>query len=149
MKSLSCLLKCLKVLQRTSGEDVNVHRIQFDSRKVEAGDLFVAERGEVSDGHNYINAAIAKGAVVVVVEDMPVELNDGVVYLQVENSRQAMGIIARNFYDNPSSKLKLIGVTGTNGKTTIATLSYNLFMYIDFADLYLLSVIFFQHKKAI
>ena len=62
MKSLSCLLKGLKVLQRTSGDDVNVHRIQFDSRKVEAGDLFVAERGEVSNGHNYINAAIAKGA---------------------------------------------------------------------------------------
>lgn len=132
MKSLSCLLKGLKVLQRTSGEDVNVHRIQFDSRKVEAGDLFVAERGEVSDGHNYINTAIAKGAVVVVVEDMPVELNDGVVYLQVENSRQAIGIIARNFYDNPSSKLKLIGVTGTNGKTTIATLSYNLFNSLGF-----------------
>lgn len=132
MKSLSCLLKGLKVLQRTSGEDVNVHRIQFDSRKVEAGDLFVAERGEVSDGHNYINAAIAKGAVVVVVEDMPVELNDGVVYLQVESSRQAIGIIARNFYDNPSSKLKLIGVTGTNGKTTIATLSYNLFKSLGF-----------------
>lgn len=132
MKSLSCLLKGLKVLQRTSGEDVNVHRIQFDSRKVEHGDLFVAERGEVSDGHNYINAAIAKGAVVVVVEDMPVELNDGVVYLQVENSRQAIGIIARNFYDNPSSKLKLIGVTGTNGKTTIATLSYNLFKSLGF-----------------
>lgn len=132
MKSLSCLLKGLKVLQRTSGEDVNVHRIQFDSRKVEHGDLFVAERGEVSDGHNYINAAIAKGAVVVVVEDMPVELNDGVVYLQVESSRQAIGIIARNFYDNPSSKLKLIGVTGTNGKTTIATLSYNLFKSLGF-----------------
>lgn len=132
MKSLSCLLKGLKVLQRTSGEDVNVHRIQFDSRKVEAGDLFVAERGEVSDGHNYINAAIAKGAVVVVVEDIPVEFNDGVVYLQVENSRQAIGIIARNFYDNPSSKLKLIGVTGTNGKTTIATLSYNLFNSLGF-----------------
>lgn len=132
MKRLSCLLKDLKVLQRINSKDVTVNKIQFDSRKVEQGDLFVAERGEESDGHDYIETAILRGATVIVVENIPVKLNDRVVYLQVENSRQAMGIIARNFYDNPSSKLKLIGVTGTNGKTTIATLSYNLFMSLGF-----------------
>ena len=82
--------------------------------------------------HDYIETAILRGATVIVVENIPVKLNDRVVYLQVENSRQAIGIIARNFYDNPSSKLKLIGVTGTNGKTTIATLSYNLFKSLGF-----------------
>lgn len=132
MKSLFCLLKGLKVLRRTSNEDVLVRQIQFDSRKIEKGDLFVAERGELSDGHKYIDAAISKGAVVVVVEDMPDDMNSEVVYLQVESSRHAIGIIARNFYDDPSSKLKLIGVTGTNGKTTVATLSYHLFKSLGF-----------------
>lgn len=104
-----------------------VNTIVFDSRKVQVDSLFVAQKGLVFDGHLFIQKAIELGASVIVCEELPKDLVDEVTYVEVEDSNSALAIIASNFYNNPSSKLKLIGITGTNGKTTIATLLYNLF----------------------
>lgn len=101
-------------------------KIEFDSRKVGAGDLFVAVVGTISDGHDFIEKAIELGASIIVCERLPETLNENVSYLQVKSSSKALGILAADFYGNPSSKLKLVGVTGTNGKTTIAGTLYNL-----------------------
>jgi len=107
--------------------DVVVSGVQIDSRKVSHRSVFVAVKGVAADGHQYINKAIELGAVAVVCEEMPVEQKVGVTYIQTSDSAEAAGVMAHNFYDQPSAKLKLVGVTGTNGKTTIATLLYKLF----------------------
>ena len=106
--------------------EVEVKMIHFDSRKVEKGDLFVAQKGVSADGHEYIGKAVAAGAVAVVCEVVPEELKEGVVYVKTANSSEALGIMASNFYGNPSRRMKVVGVTGTNGKTTTATLLYEL-----------------------
>ena len=116
------------ILQKTIGEtETDITGIQFDSRKVEAGNVFVATRGTASDGHQYILTAIEKGAVAIVCEEIPAEINPKVTYVKVQNSSDALGKMASVWYDFPSSKMILVGVTGTNGKTTIATLLYQLF----------------------
>ncbi len=104
-----------------------VNAIVFDSREVKQNNLFVAQKGLLFDGHQFIEKAIELGATVIVCEELPKNLIQNITYVQVEDSNSALAIIASNFYDNPSSKLKLIGITGTNGKTTIATLLYHLF----------------------
>ncbi|MBT8316398.1 MAG: UDP-N-acetylmuramoyl-L-alanyl-D-glutamate--2,6-diaminopimelate ligase [Lutibacter sp.] len=104
-----------------------VQSIEFDSREVKSNSLFVAQKGLVFDGHKFIDKAISLGASAIVCEDLPTKIVENVTYIQVEDSNSALAIIASNFYDNPSSKLKLVGVTGTNGKTTITTLLYQLF----------------------
>ncbi len=115
-------------LQAVSGPTaVEVHDIKLDSREVSEGSLFVAIKGEKSDGHAYIDKAIGLGAAVIVCEKFPAALNDNVTYLQVSNTHEAVAYIAHNFYGEPSKKMKLAGVTGTNGKTTIATVLYKLF----------------------
>jgi UDP-N-acetylmuramoyl-L-alanyl-D-glutamate--2,6-diaminopimelate ligase len=101
--------------------------LQIDSRKVGKGSLFIAISGALSDGHLYVETAIEQGAVVIICEQFPLNLSESVTYVQVENSSEAAGILAHNFYDQPSEALKLVGVTGTNGKTTIATLLFKLF----------------------
>ena len=101
-------------------------KIEFDSRKVASGDMFVAIVGTASDGHDFIETAIGSGAKMIVCEKMPEKLHDDVSYIQVESSSEALGVLASDYYGNPSSKLKLVGVTGTNGKTTIAGTLYNL-----------------------
>ena len=106
---------------------VEVSKIEFDSRKVEESDLFVSIKGVTEDGHNYIDTAIKNGAKSVIVVDVPKNKQDGICYVVVECSSFSMSIIASNYYDNPSKKIKLIGVTGTNGKTTIVTLLHQLF----------------------
>ncbi|MDZ4715918.1 MAG: UDP-N-acetylmuramoyl-L-alanyl-D-glutamate--2,6-diaminopimelate ligase [Cytophagales bacterium] len=112
----------------TSGDmDAEVKSIAFDSRKVEPGCLFVAIKGSKSDGHDFIDKAIALGAMLIVCETLPESTNTRVTYVAVKDSAVALGIISSNFYGNPSRKLKLVGVTGTNGKTTVATLLYQLF----------------------
>jgi len=111
---------------------VAIRDLHFDSRKVGLDDVFIAIRGTVSDGHEFIKKAVDNGAIAVVCEAMPEQLVNGVTYVQVSDSQQAMAIMAANFYGNPSENLKLIGVTGTNGKTTIATLLYNLFTAAGF-----------------
>jgi len=113
-----------KVLGSTS---VSVRDIHFDSRKVSLNDVFIAVNGTVSNGHDFIKKAVANGAIAVVCESLPSQVINGVTYIQVKDSKKAMAVIAANFYDNPSSNLKLVGITGTNGKTTISTLLYDLF----------------------
>ncbi len=114
-------------VQRIHGNtDVPIIHIHFDSRKVSDGDLFVAQRGVNANGHAYIDKAIAQGAVAVVCEYLPEILAGGICYVVTKDSSEALGVIAGNYYGNPSHKLKLVGVTGTNGKTTTATLLYRL-----------------------
>ncbi|MCX2680445.1 UDP-N-acetylmuramoyl-L-alanyl-D-glutamate--2,6-diaminopimelate ligase [Galbibacter sp. EGI 63066] len=105
----------------------HVNDIHFDSRKVSLDDVFVAIHGTVSDGHDYITKAVEAGAIAVICEKLPEQLVNGVTYVEVENSHRALAIMAANFYKNPSQNLKLVGITGTNGKTTVATLLYELF----------------------
>lgn len=115
-------------LEKVQGNTtVAIRDINFDSRKVGLDDVFVAIRGIVSDGHEYIKKAIDQGALAVICEEIPSEIINGITYVQVKDSQEALAIMADNYYDNPSADLKLIGVTGTNGKTTIATLLFNLF----------------------
>jgi UDP-N-acetylmuramoyl-L-alanyl-D-glutamate--2,6-diaminopimelate ligase len=111
---------------------IAVNDLQMDSRKVSQGSLFIAVKGVQADGHLFIDTATQKGAIAIVCELMPDQLKDGITYIEVENSAVAAGFIAHNFYGQPSEKLKLIGVTGTNGKTTIATLLYKLFTALGY-----------------
>jgi len=112
---------------------VDVNDVQIDSRKVKQGSLFVAVKGSAADGHQFIEKAIANGASVIVYEDSGLLTADsGLTYVQVENSAAAAGLVAHNFFGRPSENLKLVGVTGTNGKTTIATLLYKLFTRLGY-----------------
>jgi UDP-N-acetylmuramoyl-L-alanyl-D-glutamate--2,6-diaminopimelate ligase len=112
--------------------NVEVTGISFDSRKVQSGFLFVAVKGTLSDGHQFIAKAIELGAQVIVCEKLPETINEKITYVTVKDSAQALGIISANYYESPSEKLKLIGVTGTNGKTTTVTLLYQLFSRMGF-----------------
>lgn len=104
-----------------------IHGIVFDSREVKPNDIFVAQKGLLFDGHRFIDSAIESGANTIICETLPENLNVQITYVEVKDSNSALAIIAANYFDNPSSNLKLIGITGTNGKTTIATLLYELF----------------------
>lgn len=126
------LLHAIPVLQVVGSLDVEVEAITFDSRQVKQGTLFVAVRGVHTDGHLYVVDVIQKDAAVVVVEDIPESIEESVTYIQVGDSAYALGILASNFYGNPSQSLKLVGVTGTNGKTTVATLLFNLFQQLGY-----------------
>ncbi|MBN1388305.1 MAG: UDP-N-acetylmuramoyl-L-alanyl-D-glutamate--2,6-diaminopimelate ligase [Bacteroidales bacterium] len=108
-------------------DDISVTSICFDSRKTSKNDLFVAVRGTITDGHNHINEAIDLGATAVICEKIPSNPDPDICWVQVKNSAYALAVCASNYYDNPASKIKLVGVTGTNGKTTTATLLYRLF----------------------
>lgn len=120
-------------LTSSSGDmERDVGLVCFDSRKVEKGAVFVAMKGTQVDGHVYINKAIKGGAVAIVCETLPDSTNDKITYVSVKNSAEALAIMAANFYDNPSGKLHLIGVTGTNGKTTTVTLLYHLFINLGY-----------------
>jgi UDP-N-acetylmuramoyl-L-alanyl-D-glutamate--2,6-diaminopimelate ligase len=124
---LKALLKGIEIRQLQGSLDVAIEDIVFDSRKAGPGKVFVAIVGVQSDGHDYIPQALAAGTPVLVVEKLPLELNDETVVIQVANSAKVLGQMAANFYDHPSKRLKLVGVTGTNGKTTTATLLFDLF----------------------
>ena len=128
---LKDLLYKVSIIKIVGATDVDVENVQFDSRKIEKGGLFVAISGEITDGHKYINETIASGAKVIIVEKIPQDLDSSVTYVQVENSNEALGIIASNFYNNPSERIKLLGVTGTNGKTTIVSLLHQLFELLN------------------
>jgi len=107
--------------------DISVNKIEFDSRKVHDNDIFVAIRGTVSNGHDFIEKAISLGAVVVVCDTLPENISQGITYIQVKDTNSALAFMASNYFENPSAKLRLVGVTGTNGKTTIASLLYQLY----------------------
>ncbi len=132
MKTISDILHNVDILEIKGNTNNPVFGISFDSRKVSNNFVFVAVRGVNSDGHDFIETAILNGATSVVCEEMPVNILTNICYMQVENTSRALGIISSNFFDNPSSKLKIIGVTGTNGKTTIVTLLHSLFMSLGY-----------------
>lgn len=130
--NLQTLTLALQPIQQAGPFDVDVSHLCFDSRLVGPGSLFVAQKGTKSDGHAYLEDVVTKGAVAVVCEQLPVNLRPGVAYLQVADSNRALGLLACAWYGQPSTKLTLIGVTGTNGKTTIASLLYELYMKLGY-----------------
>lgn len=126
------LLKPIQPVQVLGDIEAEITGVNIDSRLVEKGHLFMAMRGTQADGHAYIPAAIEKGAVAVLCEEMPGELKEGITYIQVADSEDAIGKVATAFYGDPTSKIRLVGVTGTNGKTTVATLLYNMFRHFGY-----------------
>ncbi len=112
--------------------EIDVAGIAFDSRKVEKGFMFVAVSGTQTDGHAFISKAIEKGAAIILCEKLPENIEASITYIEVKSSAHALGVVAANYYDNPSSKLSIVGVTGTNGKTTVATLLYSLYRTLGY-----------------
>ena len=129
---LNELLKNIQPIEIYGKTEVEISGINIDSRLIEAGHLFVAMRGTQTDGHAYIPTAIEKGAMAVLCETLPENLNENITYIQIKDCEDAVGKVATTFYGNPTSKMELVGVTGTNGKTTIATLLYNTFRYFGY-----------------
>ena len=126
------LIKNIRTLNITGSTEKEITGVNIDSRRIETGHLFVAMKGTQTDGHAYIGKAITQGAAAILCEDMPESTVDGVTYIQVESTEDVVGEVATTFYGDPSRQLKLVGVTGTNGKTTIATLLYNMFRKLGY-----------------
>lgn len=129
---LSDLLQRVQATQIIGSTEKEIKEVNIDSRLIESGHLFMAMKGTQTDGHTYIASAIEKGATAIVCEILPETLTEGITYIQVTDSEDAVGKIATTFFGNPTSKIDLVGVTGTNGKTTIATLLHNLFRYFGY-----------------
>lgn len=127
---LGQLIKDIKPIQIKGSLQCDIQGVNIDSRRIADGHMFIAVKGTQADGHTYIDKAIQLGAKAILCQDIPESLNEEVCYIQVENTEQVVGQIATTFYGNPTEKLKLVGVTGTNGKTTIATTLYNLFRFM-------------------
>jgi len=132
MQTLQTIIKEVKVRDTKGSPDVKVEALAFDSRKVKAGVVFVAVRGVQADGHAYLQAAAEAGATAIVCEQLPDTLHPGTTYVLVQDSAQALGQMASAFYGHPSQKLQLVGVTGTNGKTTSVTLLHKLFRELGY-----------------
>ena len=128
MKSLKDILYKVEIASVIGTTDLLISSVHFDSRKVKKQSLFVAVKGTQTDGHQFISQAIKNGATAIVAEQLPFETKKNISYIIVKNSSKALGVLATNYFENPSEKLKLIGVTGTNGKTTIVSLLFNLFL---------------------
>ncbi|MFC2087453.1 UDP-N-acetylmuramoyl-L-alanyl-D-glutamate--2,6-diaminopimelate ligase [Bacteroidota bacterium] len=126
MKTLREIIKNCIPLKVYGSQDKMISGMHFDSRKIQNDFVFFAIKGTLTDGHEYINQAIEKGATAIICENVPDQLNKDISYIQVENSAETFGICSSEYYDNPSRKIKLIGVTGTNGKTTVATVLFHL-----------------------
>ena len=133
MKQLKDILFGVQIEAIQGSTVQTINAIQFDSRQVGEGDLFVAVKGEQADGHDFIEKAIAKGAAAIVCQEKPEGSDDAVVWISTQNSREALAILASNYYERPSAQLKLVGVTGTNGKTTVTSLLHRLFEKAGFA----------------
>jgi len=132
MAELKDILYKVHITSTSGSMNAEVKGICFDSRKVQPGSMFIAIRGTQSDGHTFIEKAARSGAIVIIAEKLPEVISDQITYVTVKDSAKALGIIASNFYGNPASRLKLIGVTGTNGKTTVATLLFKLFTSLGY-----------------
>lgn len=130
--NLAQLLQTIEVIQIQGESTLEIKQIEFDSRKVEAGALFAALKGTQTDGHQFIDKAIERGAAAILVEDWPEQTRQDLTYIQVANSAKALGLISDMFYGQPSRQLKLVGITGTNGKTSCATLLYDLFTQLGY-----------------
>ncbi len=129
---LSDLLKGLNIVSISGDLNKEINKIGFDSREMTEGDVFIAIRGTLSDGHDYIDSVADKGVVSVVCEELPENLSDKITYIKVDDSSLATAALAANYYRNPSQEIKIVGVTGTNGKTTIATLLYKAFRALGY-----------------
>ena len=127
MKILKDIVYKVAIEAIKGSTDIAIKKVDFDSRKIETNDLFVAIRGTISDGHDFIEKAIELGASAIICDTLPAAISEGVTYIQVKDTNAALAVVAANYYDNPSKKLQLVGVTGTNGKTTIASLLYQLY----------------------
>lgn len=149
MKKLNDILKNVEILDLKGTLDHTVSSLAFDSRTVESNSLFVAVQGTQVDGHQFIAKAIEAGATTIVCQELPNQLNEHVCYVRVKSSPSALGVMASNFYDSPSSKLKLVGITGTNGKTTTATLLYNLFTQLGYKTGLLSTILNKIHLRAL
>lgn len=132
MTSLKNILHGIPVKQLIGDFDVQIKNLSFDTREISEQSLFIAIKGTALDGHYFINEAISKGASVVLCQTLPEQLHEEVTYVVVDDTAYSLGICASNYYDNPSKKIKLVGVTGTNGKTTVATLLYQLFKELGY-----------------
>jgi UDP-N-acetylmuramoyl-L-alanyl-D-glutamate--2,6-diaminopimelate ligase len=132
VKYLSDILKSTELIRSAGSMDIAIGKLCFDSRKVEKGDVFVALKGTLSDGHTFISDVIQKGAAVVVCEEWPGNTEKSCTVIQVLNSHEVLAGMASEYYGRPSEKLRLVGVTGTNGKTTIASLLYQLFTNLGY-----------------
>lgn len=132
MKILKDILYKVAIESVTGSTEIGIQKIEFDSRKVQSDDVFVAIRGSLSDGHDYIEKAIQLGATAIICDTLPQNVEKGITYIQVKDTNTALAFMAANYFGDPSSKLKLTGVTGTNGKTTIASLLYQLFKKAGF-----------------
>lgn len=132
MSMLKDILYRVAIVAVKGPTDIAINKIDFDSRKIRANDVFVAIRGSVSNGHDFIEKAIQQGAVAVICDTFPENIEKGVTYVQVKDTNSALAFMASNFFEDPSQKLKLVGITGTNGKTTIASLLFQLFQKAGF-----------------
>jgi UDP-N-acetylmuramoyl-L-alanyl-D-glutamate--2,6-diaminopimelate ligase len=126
------IIKGIDIISFTGDRDRIIPEIEFDSRLVNKGSLFIAVKGSKTDGHDYIQDAVSKGAIAVICEILPPDPDNSVIWIKTNDSAKALGLAASNFYGNPSAQLKLVGVTGTNGKTTIATLLYAMFVRLGY-----------------
>jgi UDP-N-acetylmuramoyl-L-alanyl-D-glutamate--2,6-diaminopimelate ligase len=127
VKILKDILYKVAIESVTGSTDIAIHKIEFDSRKIEDDNVFVAIRGSLSNGHDFIEKAIQLGAIAIICDELPTNIEKGITYIKVNDTNSALAYMAANFFGNPSEKLKLVGVTGTNGKTTIASLLFQLF----------------------
>ncbi|HBX50499.1 MAG: UDP-N-acetylmuramoyl-L-alanyl-D-glutamate--2,6-diaminopimelate ligase [Bacteroidetes bacterium RIFOXYA12_FULL_35_11] len=132
MKKLNDILQGINVLTIQGNADIEISELNFDSRKIQKNNLFIAVSGTTTDGHSFISKSIESGAIAIVCEQIPENIHNTVTYIQVENCSDVLGKIASNYFDNPSSKIQLVGITGTNGKTTTATLSYQLAKHLGY-----------------
>ncbi|MFV8325182.1 UDP-N-acetylmuramoyl-L-alanyl-D-glutamate--2,6-diaminopimelate ligase [Flavobacterium sp. ZS1P14] len=132
MKILKDILYKVAIEAVKGSTDIAINKMDFDSRKIEANDVFIAIRGSISDGHDFIEKAIQQGAVAVICDTFPKDIAKGITYVQVKDTNSALAFMAANYFGDPSQNLKLIGITGTNGKTTIASLLYQLFKKAGF-----------------
>lgn len=146
---LTTLTINLNIVEIAGSTCKDIKGVNIDSRKIEQDHLFIAVRGTQADGHNYIDKAIESGATAIVCEEIPETRNADITYIKVENSEQAVGSIATSFYGDPTSKMKLVGVTGTNGKTTIATVLYNTFRHMGYKVGLISTVVNYIDGKAI
>lgn len=146
---LTTLTINLNIIEIAGSTCKDIKGVNIDSRKIEQDHLFIAVRGTQADGHSYIDKAIESGATAIVCEEIPETRNADITYIKVENSEQAVGSIATSFYGDPTSKMKLVGVTGTNGKTTIATVLYNTFRHMGYKVGLISTVVNYIDGKAI